>query len=88
MLTRSDHLNACEMKRLCATPAYRRVRSASQPVEHILDAAKMAGCSFMPPDTLSDMETARAVDQKAVFVEVLPSHHDPMAIARHMKVAF
>jgi|GEM_PF-2366232 len=48
----------------------------------------MAGCSFMPPDTLSDMETARAVDQKAVFVEVLPSHHDPMAIARHMKVAF
>jgi len=34
------------------------------------------------------METACAVDQEAVFVEVLPSHHDPMTVARHMKVAF
>jgi hypothetical protein len=53
--------------------------------ETALRYARISACQI---GTLSDMETARAVDQKAVFVEVLPSHHDPMAIARHMKVAF
>jgi putative acetyltransferase len=86
-LPHSDHLNACEMKRLYVTPAYRRFGLGRQLVEHILDAAKLAGYSSMLLDTLSDMETARALYQEVGFIEIPPYHHNPIAGAHHLKAA-
>ena len=44
----------------------------------------MAGYASMLLDTLSDMETARALYQEAGFVEVAPYYHNPIPGAHYL----
>ena len=85
-LPSSDHLNACEMKRLFVRRAFRGFGLGRQLVERILVQAQLAGYTNMLLDTLSDMEAARALYQEFGFVEVAPYYHNPIAGAHYLKV--
>jgi GNAT superfamily N-acetyltransferase len=84
-LISSDHLNACEMKRLFVRRAFRGFGLGRQLVEQIMSMARLAGYTTMLLDTLSEMETARAMYQEAGFVEVPPYYHTPLAGAHYLK---
>lgn len=85
-LQNSDHLNACEMKRLFVRPAFRGFGLGRLLVERVLSEGQLAGYTTMLLDTLSDMETARALYQEAGFVEVAPYYHNPIPGAHYLKV--
>ncbi|MCU0957791.1 MAG: GNAT family N-acetyltransferase [Hydrogenophaga sp.] len=85
-LVNSDHINACEMKRLFVRPAFRGFGLGRLLVDEILSLARLAGYSNMLLDTLSDMEAARALYQEAGFVEVAPYYHNPLPGAHYLKV--
>jgi putative acetyltransferase len=85
-LVNSDHLNACEMKRLFVRPAFRGFGLGRQLVERTIMHAQMAGYATMLLDTLSDMETARALYQEAGFEEVAPYYHNPIPGAHYLMV--
>lgn len=85
-LVHSDHLNACEMKRLFVRRAFRGFGLGRLLVEEIISRARLAGYNTMLLDTLSDMETARALYQEAGFYEVAPYYHNPIAGAHYLKV--
>ncbi|AOW11813.1 GCN5 family acetyltransferase [Hydrogenophaga crassostreae] len=80
----SDHVNACEMKRLFVRPAFRGFGLGRQLVERIMMQAQIAGYATMLLDTLSEMETARALYQEAGFVEVAPYYHNPIPGAHYL----
>jgi GNAT superfamily N-acetyltransferase len=80
----SDHLNACEMKRLFVRPAFRGFGLGRQLVERTMVQGQIAGYATMLLDTLSDMETARALYQEAGFVEVAPYYHNPIPGAHYL----
>lgn len=82
----SDHLNACEMKRLFVRPAFRGFGLGRQLVDLVLSEARLVGYTNMLLDTLTDMEAARALYQEAGFYEVAPYYHNPMAGAHYLKV--
>jgi ribosomal protein S18 acetylase RimI-like enzyme len=82
----SDHLNACEMKRLFVRPAFRGFGLGRQLVDLVLSEARLAGYTNMLLDTLTDMEAARALYQEAGFYEVAPYYHNPIAGAHYLKV--
>ncbi|MGE0351191.1 GNAT family N-acetyltransferase [Hydrogenophaga sp.] len=82
----TDHLNACEMKRLFVRPAFRGFGLGRLLVERILSHGQLAGYTTMLLDTLSDMETARALYQEVGFVEVAPYYHNPIPGAHYLKV--
>ena len=82
----SDHLNACEMKRLFVRRAFRGFGLGRQLVDQILSEARMAGYTTMLLDTLNDMEAARALYQEAGFYEIAPYYHNPIAGAHYLKV--
>ena len=84
-LINSDHINACEMKRLFVRPAFRGFGLGRLLVDEILSLARLAGYSNMLLDTLSDMEAARALYQEAGFIEVAP-YHNPLPGAHYLKV--
>lgn len=84
-LLHSDHLNACEMKRLYVRPAFRGFGIGRLLVERLMSEARLAGYNTMLLDTLSDMETARALYQDAGFVEVAPYYLNPIAGAHYLK---
>ena len=84
-LLHSDHLNACEMKRLYVRPAFRGFGIGRLLVERLMGEARLAGYNTMLLDTLSDMETARALYQDAGFVEVAPYYLNPLAGAHYLK---
>ena len=84
-LASSDYPNACEMKRLYVRQAHRRLGLGRQLAEAILDAAKIAGYDHVLLDTLSEMETARALYQDLNFTEVPPYYHNPIAGAHYLK---
>ena len=86
-LFNTDHLNACEMKRLFVRPAFRGFGLGRMLVERILSDGQLAGYTTMLLDTLSDMETARALYQEMGFVEVAPYYHNPIPGAHYLKVA-
>ena len=50
-----------------------------------MSEARLAGYNTMLLDTLSDMETARALYQDAGFVEVAPYYLNPIAGAHYLK---
>lgn len=81
----SDHINACEMKRLFVRPIFRRSGLGRRLVEHVMMGAKLAGHTSMLLDTLSEMETARALYQEMGFVEIPPYYHNPIAGAHYLK---
>jgi putative acetyltransferase len=83
-LVNSDHLNACEMKRLYVRPAFRGFGLGRQLVEQTMMHARIAGYATILLDTLSDMETARALYQEAGFVEVAPYYHNPIPGAHYL----
>jgi putative acetyltransferase len=85
-LPNTDHLNACEMKRLFVRRAFRGFGLGRQLVEHTMTLAHLAGYNTMLLDTLSDMEAARALYQEAGFVEVAPYYHNPLPGAHYLKV--
>ena len=82
----SDHLNACEMKRLFVRKAFRGFGLGRLLVEEIVSQARIAGYTTMLLDTLSDMESARALYQEAGFYEVAPYYHNPIPGAHYLKV--
>jgi putative acetyltransferase len=85
-LPNTDHLNACEMKRLFVRRAFRGFGLGRQLVEQTMSLAHLAGYTTMLLDTLSDMEAARALYQEAGFVEVAPYYHNPLPGAHYLKV--
>ncbi|MDZ7868701.1 MAG: GNAT family N-acetyltransferase [Rheinheimera sp.] len=85
-LANSDHLNACEMKRLFVRPAFRGLGLGRQLVEAVVIGAQQAGYTTMLLDTLSDMEAARALYQEIGFVETEPYYHNPLAGAHYLKL--
>lgn len=85
-LTNTDHTDACEMKRLFVRRAFRGFGLGRLLVDRVLNDARLAGYTTMLLDTLSDMETARALYQEAGFVEVAPYYHNPIAGAHYLKV--
>ena len=85
-LANSDHLNACEMKRLFVRPGFRSYGLGRQLVDAVVFAAQQAGYTTMLLDTLRDMEAARALYQDIGFVETEPYYHNPLAGAHYLKL--
>lgn len=82
----SDYPNACELKRLFVRDAYRRLGLGRQLAEAVIDAARVAGYHHLLLDTLSDMESARALYQDLGFHDIPPYYHNPIAGAHYLKV--
>ena len=85
-LVHSDHLNACEMKRLFVRKAFRGFGLGRMLVEEIVSLARLAGYNTMLLDTLSGMESARALYQESGFYEVAPYYHNPIPGAHYLRV--
>ncbi len=85
-LSSVDYPNACEMKRLYVRKAFRRFGLGRQLAEAILDAARIAGYRHLLLDTLSDMESARALYEDLGFEDIPPYYHNPIAGAHYLKV--
>ncbi len=81
-----DYPNACEMKRLFVRPQFRGLGIGRLLAEAILDAARQAGYACLLLDTLSDMETARALYEDLGFEEIPPYYHNPIAGSHYLKV--
>ena len=80
-----DYPNACEMKRLYVRSKQRRLGLGRQLAEAVMDAARIAGYSHMLLDTLTEMESARALYQDLRFEEIPPYYHNPIAGAHYLK---
>ena len=80
-----DYPNACEMKRLYVRPAYRGSGLGRLLAERVLDAARQEGYDSILLDTLSDMESARALYEDLGFEEVPPYYHNPIAGAHYLR---
>ncbi len=81
-----DYPNASEMKRLYVRPAFRRLGLGRLLAEATLDAARQAGYACVLLDTLSDMESARAMYTDMGFEEIPPYYFNPIAGAHYLKV--
>lgn len=80
-----DYPNACEMKRLYVRKAFRKLGIGRQLVEAIMDCARQADYDCVLLDTLSDMESARALYQDLNFDEIPPYYHNPIEGAHYLK---
>ena len=80
-----DYPNACEMKRLYVSPAFRGLGIGRQLAEAILDAARVAGYDCILLDTLDDMESARALYEDLGFEDIPPYYFNPIAGAHYLK---
>jgi ribosomal protein S18 acetylase RimI-like enzyme len=85
-LVNSDHLNACEMKRLFVRREARGLGLGRLLVDAVVLSAQQAGYTTMLLDTLSDMEAARALYQDIGFTETEPYYHNPLAGAHYLKL--
>ena len=85
-LDTADYPNACEMKRLYVRPAFRGKGIGRILVEAILDQARVAGYASLLLDTLSDMESARALYADLGFGEIPPYYHNPLAGFHYLHV--
>lgn len=84
-LTSSNYPNACEMKRLYVRHKHRRLGLGRQLAEAVLDAARVAGYRHMLLDTLSEMESARALYADLRFEAIAPYYHNPIPGAHYLK---
>ena len=82
----SDHVNACEMKRLYVKRAFRRFGLGRLLTQQLMDLATQAGHSCMLLDTLDDMEAARGLYTSLGFEEIPPYYFNPIAGAHYLKV--
>lgn len=85
-LPNTDHLDACEMKRLFVRRAYRGFGLGRMLVDQTMARAQIAGYTTMLLDTLNDMEAARALYEEVGFTEVAPYYHNPLPGAHYLKV--
>lgn len=85
-LDNADYPNACEMKRLYVRPAFRGLGLGRLLAEAILDQARLAGYDSVLLDTLSDMETARALYTDLGFTEIPPYYHNPIPGSHYLRV--
>lgn len=74
------------MKRLFVRSEFRGLGLGRQLVEAIIGLAQQAGYATMLLDTLSDMESARALYQEVGFVETAPYYHNPIPGAHYLKL--
>lgn len=81
-----DYPNAGEMKRLFVQPPFRGSGLGRALAEAILDEARNAGYACVLLDTLSDMESARALYEELGFVEIPPYYHNPIEGAHYLMV--
>lgn len=79
-----DYPNACEMKRLYVRPALRGCGVGRRLAEAVMTAAQQAGYAALLLDTLSEMETARAMYQDLGFTEVPPYYYNPIEGAHYL----
>ena len=84
-LPSADYPNACEMTRLYVRNSHRRLGLGRQLAEALLDAARVAGYHHVLLDTLSEMESARALYADLNFHEIPPYYHNPIAGAHYLK---
>ncbi len=84
-LDSSDYANAGEMKRLYVRPQFRGLGLGRLLAEAILDAARQRGYACVLLDTLSDMETARALYQDLGFTEIAPYYYNPIPGSHYLK---
>lgn len=82
----TDHVNACEMKRLFVRPAFRGLGLGRSMTEALLDEARRCGYSAVLLDTLDEMESARELYASLGFYEVAPYYFNPIAGAHYLKV--
>jgi putative acetyltransferase len=82
----SDHVNACEMKRLFVRRAFRRFGLGRLLAQELMELATQAGHSCMLLDTLDDMEAARGLYGTLGFVEIPPYYYNPIPGAHYLKV--
>ena len=82
----SDHVNACEMKRLFVRRAFRRFGLGRLLTQQLMDLATQAGHSCMLLDTLDDMEAARGLYTSLGFEEIPPYYFNPIPGAHYLKV--
>jgi putative acetyltransferase len=80
-----DYPNACEMKRLYVRPAYRGMRLGRLLAESILETARVGGYDCILLDTLSDMESARALYEELGFGDIPPYYYNPIPGAHYLK---
>ncbi len=85
-LPESDHVNACEMKRLYVRRAFRRFGLGRLLAQQLMDLATQAGHSCMLLDTLDDMEAARGLYVSLGFAEIPPYYFNPIPGAHYLKV--
>ena len=74
------------MKRLFVRPRFRGLGIGRRLAEDILDTARLAGYACVLLDTLSDMETARAMYQELGFIEIPPYYFNPIPGSHYLKV--
>ena len=81
----TDHVNACEMKRLYVRRAFRRFGLGRLLAQALVDRAMQAGYSTMLLDTLDDMEAARSLYASLGFEECEPYYYNPLPGAHYLK---
>lgn len=79
-----DYANACEMKRLFVRPAFRGKGLGRLLAEAVMDSARQASYDHILLDTLTEMETARALYEELGFVEVAPYYFNPLQGAHYL----
>lgn len=79
-----DYPNAAEMKRLYVAPPFRGTGLGRTLAEDIMDIARRTGYSCILLDTLTEMETARALYEDLGFVEIPPYYHNPLEGAHYL----
>ena len=82
----TDHLDACEMKRLYVPDEFRGMGIGHRLVATVMEAAQASGYSCMLLDTLDEMEAARALYVEMGFIEIPPYIQSPVPGAHHLKV--